>query len=59
MTNWEEMAHVWDHTFRERLRIDPRECQILLTGAHAFASCAHAVRCCLLTAARGGAQTRR
>ena len=40
MNNWEEMGHVWDHTFRERLRIDPKECHILLTGAaraHAFA----------------------
>lgn len=33
MNNWEEMQHVWDHTFRERLKIDPKECSILLTGA--------------------------
>ena len=33
MNNWEEMQHVWDHTFRERLKIDPKECNILLTGA--------------------------
>ena len=24
---------MWDHTFRERLKIDPKECNILLTGA--------------------------
>jgi actin-related protein len=33
VNNWEEMQHVWDHTFRERLKIDPKECSILLTGA--------------------------
>ena len=33
VNNWEEMQHVWDHTFRERLKIDPKECNILLTGA--------------------------
>jgi hypothetical protein len=27
------MGHVWDHTFRERLKVDPKECHILLTGA--------------------------
>jgi actin-related protein len=32
VNNWEEMQHVWDHTFRERLKIDPKECSILLTG---------------------------
>jgi actin-related protein 2 len=26
------MQHVWDHTFRERLRCDPKSCNILLTG---------------------------
>ena len=36
MNNWEEMQHVWDHTFRERLKIDPKECNILLTGASHF-----------------------
>lgn len=25
------MRHVWDHTFNERLKIDPTECRILLT----------------------------
>lgn len=29
--NWEDMLHVWDHTFYERLKIDPKECKILLT----------------------------
>ena len=27
------MEHVWDHTFHDRLRVDPTECNILLTGA--------------------------
>jgi len=35
VNNWEEMGHVWDHTFNDRLRIDPRECRILLTGVPA------------------------
>eukprot|EP00898_Chlorokybus_atmophyticus_P005748 jgi/Chlat1/6174/Chrsp41S09036 len=29
--NWEDMGHVWDHTFHERLRIDTAECKIMLT----------------------------
>ena len=29
--NWEDMYHVWDYTFYERLKIDPKECKILLT----------------------------
>ena len=33
MNNWEDMEHVWDHTFHDRLRVDPTECNILLTGA--------------------------
>ena len=33
MSNWEDMQHVWDYTFRERLRCDPPSCNILLTGA--------------------------
>lgn len=29
--NWDDMGHVWDHTFHEVLQIDPSECKILLT----------------------------
>eukprot|EP00899_Mesostigma_viride_P019261 jgi/Mesvir1/27336/Mv07152-RA.2 len=29
--NWEEMEHVWNHTFENILKIDPKECKILLT----------------------------
>ncbi|CAA6664030.1 unnamed protein product [Spirodela intermedia] len=29
--NWEDMCHVWDHTFYDELKIDPQECKILLT----------------------------
>ena len=29
--SWEDMHHVWQHTFEERLGVDTRECKILLT----------------------------
>ncbi|KAI9591734.1 actin family [Syncephalis fuscata] len=29
--NWEDMCHVWDYTFNEKLRIDPKDSKILLT----------------------------
>jgi len=29
--NWEEMYHLWDYTFYERLKVNPSECKILLT----------------------------
>lgn len=29
--SWEDMHHVWQHTFHERLGVDTRECKILLT----------------------------
>lgn len=29
--NWEDMYHLWDYTFYEKLKINPRECKILLT----------------------------
>lgn len=30
--NWDEMLHLWDHTFGpERLNIDPSNCKVLLT----------------------------
>jgi len=31
--NWEDAKHVWDYTFFERLKIDPKESKILLTEA--------------------------
>ena len=30
--SWDDMDLVWDHTFREQLRIDPTDTRILLTG---------------------------
>lgn len=29
--NWDDVEHVWDYTFNEKLRIDPSQCKILLT----------------------------
>lgn len=29
--NWEEMTGLWNYTFSEKLKIDPKECKILLT----------------------------
>ncbi|XP_056168744.1 actin-related protein 2 isoform X2 [Syzygium oleosum] len=29
--NWDDMGHVWDHTFYNELKINPAECKILLT----------------------------
>jgi len=29
--NWEDMKHVWDYTFNEKLKIDPKDTKILLT----------------------------
>lgn len=31
IVNWEDMYHLWDYTFYEKLKIDPRECKVLLT----------------------------
>ncbi|KAJ2832686.1 Arp2/3 complex subunit, actin nucleation center [Coemansia furcata] len=31
--NWEDMQHVWDYTFYEKLKVDPRQCKVLLTEA--------------------------
>mmetsp|Transcript_9024 Transcript_9024/g.13646 ORF Transcript_9024/g.13646 Transcript_9024/m.13646 type:complete len:393 (-) Transcript_9024:48-1226(-) len=31
--NWEDMMHVWDYTFNEKLQIDPKQCKIMLTEA--------------------------
>lgn len=29
--HWDDMQHVWDHTFNEQLHIDPTDSKILLT----------------------------
>ena len=29
--NWEDAEHVWNYTFMEKLKVNPRECKILLT----------------------------
>jgi len=29
--SWEDMKVVWNHTFFDKLKIDPKECRILLT----------------------------
>ena len=29
--NWDDMIHIWDYTFNEKLKINPCECKILLT----------------------------
>lgn len=30
--NWDDMCHVWDHTFgEEKLNIDPKDCKLMLT----------------------------
>jgi len=29
--SWEDMKYVWDYTFKEKLKIDPQHCKILLT----------------------------
>ncbi|KAL0078614.1 actin family [Phycomyces blakesleeanus] len=31
--NWEDMRHLWNYTFDEKLKVDPRDCKILLTEA--------------------------
>lgn len=28
---WDDMQHIWSHTFYEQLHIDPSDCKILLT----------------------------
>eukprot|EP01116_Phalansterium_solitarium_P007156 TRINITY_DN1967_c0_g1_i2.p1 TRINITY_DN1967_c0_g1~~TRINITY_DN1967_c0_g1_i2.p1 ORF type:complete len:409 (+),score=43.12 TRINITY_DN1967_c0_g1_i2:53-1228(+) len=31
--NWEDMLYVWDYTFNEKLKVDTKECKIMLTEA--------------------------
>jgi hypothetical protein len=26
--NWDDMLHVWDYTFSEKLKINPKECKV-------------------------------
>ena len=26
--NWEDMKHVWDYTFKEKMNVDTRECKV-------------------------------
>ncbi|KAG9509067.1 Actin-related protein 2, partial [Fragariocoptes setiger] len=29
--NWEDMCHVWDYTFYDKMQVEPEDCKILLT----------------------------
>lgn len=29
--SWDDMKHIWDHTFYEKMQINPKECKVLLT----------------------------
>jgi len=31
--NWEDMMHIWNYTFQEKLNIQPAQCKIMLTEA--------------------------
>jgi len=31
--NWEEIQYVWDYTFFDKLKVNPKECKIMLTEA--------------------------
>jgi len=31
--NWEEIQYVWDYTFFDKLKVNPKECRIMLTEA--------------------------
>jgi len=31
--NWEDMEHVWNYTFSEKLHVTPKDCKIMLTEA--------------------------
>ena len=26
--NWDDMIHVWNYTFKEKLKVDPRSCKV-------------------------------
>lgn len=29
--SWDDMKHLWDYTFYEKMGLDPKECKVLLT----------------------------
>lgn len=29
--NWEDMNLVWDYTFNEKMKIDPKQCKVMFT----------------------------
>ena len=29
--SWDDMKHIWDHTFFDQMKINPKECKVLLT----------------------------
>ncbi|KAI6654578.1 Actin-related protein 2-B [Oopsacas minuta] len=29
--SWDDMKHIWDHTFYDEMKINPKECKVLLT----------------------------
>jgi len=31
VTNWDDLEHIWDATFKTELRVNPTECRVLLT----------------------------
>jgi len=33
ISNWDDMMQIWDYTFNDKLKIDPKECKIMLTEA--------------------------
>lgn len=33
VSNWDDMEKIWNHTFYTELRIDPEDCNVLLTEA--------------------------
>ena len=33
--NWDDMLHIWNYTFHEKLKIDPKECKVR-AGAWSF-----------------------
>lgn len=28
--NWDDMRHVWNYTFNNKLQIDPKDCKVIL-----------------------------
>ncbi len=26
--NWDDMKHIWDYTFKEKLKVDPKDCKV-------------------------------